>query len=350
VLRDDGTSILSTITGETVESYLRKRLDSSLVVRGIRRVPVGLSRQTWFVDLGSKHLVVRIDNPGGISAVPGSLQHEYDLYLLLSETALPVAAPLWFEADPAILGAPFYIREYVEGNPSPDHFDDPDPRYDDARVEASKEHARKLALVHSLDWGGLGLGRVLTVPPSPAECATTTVDRIAAGMRGVATEPMPVLEMITRWLRDHAPPSPVTALCKGSNGAMQEIWDGLTIVGLSDWELASIGDPANDWGRCHGYLVEIPGRWNTRCTLDYYSTLTGHEVSDEAIEYYRLIYIFEMILVGLHSGRVLYEGDQPDARVAALAPTTVRSGLVRLARAIGLSPAGVGAKGKPDER
>ena len=73
-------------------------------------------------------------------------------------------------------------------------------------------------------------------------------------------------------------------------------------------------------------------------------------MSDEAIEYYRLIYIFEMILVGLHSGRVLYEGDQPDARLAALASTTVRSGLVRLAQAIGLSPAGATSNGQHDDR
>ena len=341
---------MSAITSERVETYLRKRLGSAIAVRGMRRAPVGLSRQTWFVDLGDNQLVVRIDNPGGIAAVPGSLEHEYDLYRLLSETPLPVAAPLWFEADPGILGAPFYLREYVDGSQSPDHFDDPDPRYDDARIEASKEHARKLALVHGLDWGGLGLDQILAVPPSTAQSATATVDRIAAGLRGVAVEPIPVLEMITRWLREHAPPAPVTVLCKGSNGAMQEIWDGLTIIGLSDWELASIGDPANDWARCHGYLVEVPGRWTTRCTLDYYSSLTGYKVSDEAIEYYRLIYIFEMILVGLHSGRVLYEGDQPDARLAALASATVRSGLVRLAQAIGLSPAGATSNGQHDDR
>ena len=260
LLRGHRTDILSAITSERVETYLRKRLGSAIAVRGMRRAPVGLSRQTWFVDLGDNQLVVRIDNPGGIAAVPGSLEHEYDLYRLLSETPLPVAAPLWFEADPGILGAPFYLREYVDGSQSPDHFDDPDPRYDDARIEASKEHARELALVHGLDWGGLGLDQILAVPPSTAQSATATVDRIAAGLRGVAVEPIPVLEMITRWLREHAPPAPVTVLCKGSNGAMQEIWDGLTIIGLSDWELASIGDPANDWARCHGYLVEVPGQ------------------------------------------------------------------------------------------
>ncbi len=329
---------MTAITAESVEGYLRKRLAPSTSIRQMRRAPIGLSRQTWFLDLGHRRLVLRADNPGGIAAVPGSLEHEYDLYRRLGETSLPVAKTLWFEADPSILGAPFYLREYVEGTQSPDHFDDPDPRYDDVRVEVSKEHARRLAMVHALDWRALGFDRVLTVPRSPADCAIATVDRIAAGLRDVAIEAMPLLEMITLWLRQHSPPASDAVLCKGSNGAMQEIWSGLTIVGLSDWELASIGDPANDWARCQGYIVEIPGRWDRRRILDYYTTLSGHEVSDDAIEYYQLIYVFEMILVGLHSARVLYEGDQPDARLAHLASATVRSGLVRLAKAIGLYP------------
>jgi aminoglycoside phosphotransferase (APT) family kinase protein len=308
----------------------------------MRRAEVGLSRQTWFVDLGTSRVVVRADNPGGVAAVPGSLEHEYELYRRLSGTPLPVARTLWFEADPSVLGAKFYVREFIEGTASPDHFNDPDPKYDDIRIEASREHARKLALVHRLDWKSLGFEELLAPPSGPETCASATVGRIIDGIRQVALEPLPLLELIAQRLLEDPPVASGVVLCKGSNGAMQEIWRGPHIVGLSDWELASIGDPANDWGRCHGYVVNVANRWDRQRLLDYYQTLTGYEITDDAVEYYANVYSFEMVLVGLHSARALADGAPPDARIAALASLTVRSLLHRLAAALELPDPGVG--------
>jgi aminoglycoside phosphotransferase (APT) family kinase protein len=310
----------------------------------LRRVEVGLSRQTWFVDLGSSTVVLRADNPGGVAAVPGSLEHEYELYRRLSDTPLPVARTLWFEADPSILGAKFYLREFVEGTPSPEHFDDPDPGFNDVRIEASREHARKLAMVHRLDWKSLGFEDLLATPAGPETCASVAVERIIAGIREVALEPLPLVELIAQRLLEDPPVAPGVVLCKGSNGAMQEIWRGLEIVGLSDWELASIGDPASDWARCHGYVVNVPGRWDRRRLLDYYQTLSGYHITDEALEYYTNLYRFEMVQVGLHSARALADGAQPDARMTGLASLTVRSLLRQLVAALQLPDPGVATR------
>jgi aminoglycoside phosphotransferase (APT) family kinase protein len=297
---------------------------------------MGLSRQTWVVDLDDRRVVLRLDHPGQVSACPASLHDEYELYRILGATDLPVARALWFEDDPSVLGARFYLREFVEGTPSPPGFDQAGPTGDDVRIEVSKEHARKLTLVHQLDWGALGLGHMLAVPDGPAECASTAVGRIRAAIAAVA-EPLPLVEAIGQWLYESAPRhAPAVVLCKGSNGAMQEIWSGTEIVGLSDWELASLGDPASDWARCQGYVVDVPGRWDLQRLLDYYASVSGYEVDTDVVEYYRLVYAFEMILVGLHSGRAVMDGEAPDARMAYLASATVQSGIARLARSMGI--------------
>jgi hypothetical protein len=197
-------------------------------------------------------------------------------------------------------------------------------------------------LVHGLDWKSLGFDELLVTPSSPETCASVTVGRIIEEIRTVALEPLPLLELIAQRLLEDRPVAPGVVLCKGSNGAMQEIWRGLEIVGLSDWELASIGDPASDWARCHGYVVNVADRWNRRRLLDYYQTLTGLEVTDQAVEYYANIYSFEMILVGLNSARALANGAGPDARVAMLASLTVRSLLKKLAATLRLPSSGVG--------
>ena len=325
------------ITPEALEGYFRRRLSSKGSLTRSERIAAGLSRQTWFVEFDGRALVVRSDQPGGASACPTPLELEYELYRRLADTPVPVARPMWFEHDESVFGCRFYIREFIDGDPNPPGFDDPDTMFDDVRIEASKEHARKMAMVHTIDWGALALDEILPAPTSAADCGTATVDRIADQIARVAREPMPLLDLGVRWLRDQAPASsPAVVLCKGSNGAMQEIWRGGEIVGMSDWELASLGDPANDWARCASYVPTVSGRWDERRLLDYYASLTGYEIPPASMDFYRVVYAFEMLLVGIHSAVPVIEGFLPDARLANLATTTVHNSLDKLARAMEL--------------
>jgi len=317
-----------------IEQYLRRRMGPSTRVRGLRRIPVGLSRQTWIVDLGDRCIVVRTDQAGGASAVPTPLKTEYELHRRLAETGLPVARALWFEDDPTVFGAHAYVREYIEGNPSVPGFEDPDPSFDDVRIQVSMEHARKMAAVHAVDWQALNLPELLgPAPASPAQAGVATVDRILGKLEAVAAEPLPLAVAVARRLRELAPREAAgVLLCKGSNGAMQEIWRDGRIVGLSDWELASLGDPANDWARCHGYVPTIPGRWDEQHLLDYYAEVSGNVIDPQSVAFYRHVYSFEMTLVGAHSALPVIEGSAPDARLAYLASSIVHPRLAALYR------------------
>src|SRR5262249_40384474 len=161
------------------------------------------------------------------------------------------------------LGRLLYVREMIEGDIAVANFDNPDPRYDDLRIAVSQEHARKMALVHRVDWKKLGFEEIMPAPRDPASCGVATVDRLERQSDSFPFPPSPLVPRAFGWMREHAPRSAAAVcLCKGSNGAMQEIWRGTEIVGMSDWELASIGDPANDWARCHGFVPVVAGRWD----------------------------------------------------------------------------------------
>jgi aminoglycoside phosphotransferase (APT) family kinase protein len=320
-----------------VESYLSRHLGQRATLRRLDRIPVGLSRGTWVATLDDRKLVLRADQPGGASACPTPLEVEYELYRRLAETELPVARTLWFEPDESVLGLRLYVREWIDGSADVAGFADPDPRNDPIRIEVSREHARKLAAVHALDWRALGLDELLEAPAGPRDSAHAAVERIQRKIRAITLEPIPVLDLIAKWLREQAPTtSPGVVLCKGSNGAMQEIWRDGTIVGMSDWELASIGDPTSDWARCQGYIVSVEGTWDERRLLDYYASLSGLGISDEAMTFYRHLYRFEMLLVGLHSALPVIDGTLPDARLAFLASETVIGGIASFAQVLGL--------------
>lgn len=320
-----------------VESYLKARLGRSVRLAELSRVPMGLSRETWIAKLDDRKLVLRCDLPGGASSCPASLQFEYDVYRLLNDTPVPTARALWFESDPAPLGQAFYVREYVEGSTSVANFADPDPRYDDVRIAVSKEHARKMALVHTLDWRSLGFDEIMTAPPDAESCASATIDRIEQQLNSIDPEPSPFMAEAFSWMREHAPrTAPCIALCKGSNGDMQEVWADGQIVAMSDWELASLGDPANDWGRCMGYVAELGSRWNMERLLDYYEEVSGIRIDPSTIDYYRLVYGLEMILVGRHAMLPVLDGSLPDVRLAYLSSVPVHMFQARLGEAMGI--------------
>src|SRR5690606_25954865 len=113
--------------------------------------------------------------------------------------------------------------EHIEGSWDVPHFSDPDPKYDTLRIETSKEHMRKLAIVHNVDWKALGFHERLPAPASEADCAAHYIDCILNRMKTYQMEPMPLLVEAVAWLKERAPVAPRISLCKGTNGLGEEV-------------------------------------------------------------------------------------------------------------------------------
>jgi aminoglycoside phosphotransferase (APT) family kinase protein len=226
--------------------YLAHKLGRPVEVREVERFSRGTSRQTWFVTLAGqtdRTLVFRIDHPTG-SIEPSPLSQEYFMYDRLGRTAVPVARALWWEEDPDWTSRPFYVREKVAGNWNIPHFLDPD---------------------------------------------------------------LPVMLEAAEWLKESAPVAPRICLCKGTNGFGEEIWQGSEIVAMSDWEEASIGDPAADFAFMQYLAPELErgGRkiWGLAHALEYYRQVSGISVTPEAVRFYGVIRAMRLIIMSVKAGR-----------------------------------------------
>ena len=326
------------------QSYLRHKLPEAekLTVTGIKKFPRGSSRETWFIECegitpSRRKLVVRRDFLSG-SVCPLPLRTEYEIYRRLGPSPVPVAEALWYE-DGLDDEREFFVREHIDGTWDVPGFQNPNPEYDDVRIAVSKEHLRKMALVHTCDWEALGFGEIMPVPPSPETAALTLVDTIVAKLEEIKLESHVLVTEAAEWLRDHAPKTtPRISLCKGTNGLGEEVFRGGEIVAMCDWELACLGDPTYDFAQLQAFLPEIGSQWGLTQGLEYYEEISGIHIEPGTIDYYRVVNALHGAMFTQNAARLIADGDKL-ARLCWGATQVNLQFRVILAKACGLLPA-----------
>lgn len=308
-----------------LEAYLSARMGAAVAVSKVERFGRGVSRMTWFVTCrreggDTEQLVFRLDPPSG-SVEPTPLDQEYFIYERLGHTDVPVAPVLWWEDTGEWTGRPFYVRRAVEGSWNVPDFLTDDPRHDDWRIAISKEHMRALAKIHAVDWQGLGFNRYLPAPTRPEDCGINYANAALAQYDSVRGQAVPVVIEAIEWLRDNAPASPRICLCKGTNGYGEEIFRDGKLVAMSDWEEASIGDPAADFAFMQYFAPEIErdGRnvWGLEKALAYYTSVSGIPISLERVQFYGVIRALRLIIMAEKCATALHDNPaQADVRMA----------------------------------
>lgn len=333
-------------TADELIPILEHHLGGTISIDEIVRFPRGSSRETRFLvyrrDGGAaEELVLRSDIPAG-SLDPTPLDQEYFLYERLGHTSVPAARVLFWEDDPARTDRPFYAREKIEGDWNIAHFSDPDPAYDALRIAIAKEHIAKLAMVHAVDWRALGFGDRLPVPRDAADAAGATLRFLRSRFLELAKEPIPLLLEAIEWLMDRAPPAAKLCLCKGTNGYGEEVFRDGKVVALSDWEEASIGDPAADFAFMQGFLGEIvrdgETLWSLRHALDHYAELTGIRIAPEVVGYYQVIRALRLAILSHHSAIALGRPGEVSIRHGWTATEILHMGKHVLASAMTMVP------------
>jgi aminoglycoside phosphotransferase (APT) family kinase protein len=277
------------VTPEAVADYLGERTGEAVAVRSVRRAFPGMSRETWLVHAagpsGDLHLVLRVDSVGAETPFP--LRREWDVYLRLWPTAVPVPEPLWYDPGAALVdGRPLFARRLVDGSPRP--FADMRGNEADGQ-RAALRLAEALATLHTLDWRGAGFGGVIEVP-DPDDPYRAEIETWTGIWESGKTDPFPLVTEVLAWLHECRPRSVPVALLKGNNGIGEEIWRDGEIVALVDWELAALGDPALDLAFSQGLLALAPGD-----VLACYAARTGDEVGPERLAFAGLWVTFKSL-------------------------------------------------------
>lgn len=220
---------------------LGRHLGAATRVEGVRRLSGGASRETWSFDAitddGKRRPLVLRRDPGGQA---GWSERGVEYALVEAAHRGGVAVPeVCFLLDPGDgLGSGF-VMERVEGETIPRRILR-DDGYAAARDRMARQCGELAARIHALD--------PATLPPLPVQTAVEQIAQYREIMDGLG-EPHPTFELGLRWLDERAPPETGrTTLVHGDfrNGNFVVGAEGIRAV--LDWELAHLGDPAEDLG------------------------------------------------------------------------------------------------------
>jgi aminoglycoside phosphotransferase (APT) family kinase protein len=206
----------------------------------LSQIPGGASRETWLAQGENGRWVLRRDPKGSVSLVP--MGEEFALISSATEGGVPVPEPLAFEPDGGRFGSPGLLMAYVDGTSVAPRILRK-PEFEAARAALTGQLGEALARIHAID--PAGLDGVL-----PSAAGDPALDQIAEWERQLDEigEPLPAVELGLRWLRANAPEPAEPRLVHGDFRLGNFIVDTDGLAAVIDWELAHIGDPAEDIG------------------------------------------------------------------------------------------------------
>lgn len=203
----------------------------------------GQSNPTFLLKAGDTRYVLRRKPPGELLASAHAVDREFRVLKALTNSELPVATPFVLCDDDSIIGSMFYVMSFEPG----DIFWDPAlPEVDrEIRPAYYRELVTTLAKLHSFDYRAAGLADF----GKPGNYFSRQLDRWTRQYHASATEEIPAMDSLIRWLEEHMPEDDGdSSLIHGDYRLDNVIFhkDQPSIRAILDWELATIGHPLAD--------------------------------------------------------------------------------------------------------
>jgi aminoglycoside phosphotransferase (APT) family kinase protein len=314
--------------------YLRQQLPGLQLPLDVRQFPSGFSNLTYLLTAGNAQYVLRRPPFGTRPKSGHDMAREYRVLTALKPGFPECPAPIHFCADESVIGAPFYLVERIRGIILRRDYP--------AGLAATPELVRAqqtalvdgLARLHSLDCHALGLeglGR-------PDGYVARQVEGWTGRYLRARTDDAPSAAAVTRWLAARQPPDAARgALIHNDYKLDNVVFDATEparLVGVLDWEMATIGDPLMDLGCSLAYWIEagdapdlqqmrmlptqLPGALVRAEVLARYATATGRALP--SFRFYRVFGLFRLAVIVQQIYFRYFQGQTRDPRFAALGP------------------------------
>ena len=226
----------------------------------IQLIAGGRSNLTYRLTIsgpgGERVLVLRRPPLGHVLPTAHDMSREYRVLSALAGTDVPVAGPVAFCADADVIGAPFYLMEYVPGVVLRSRRDTA-ALTEQQNADLSERLADMLAAIHGVDTEAVGLSGL----GRGAGYLTRQLARWQRQWELSNRREVPGYDDLVARLTATLPPEGETTLVHGDfrlDNVLVSLSPRPRISAVVDWEMATLGDPLADLGLTLVYWAD-PG-------------------------------------------------------------------------------------------
>jgi aminoglycoside phosphotransferase (APT) family kinase protein len=305
-----------------VHRWLGERVESlaSVEVPEVRQFSGGASNLTYLLRYPGRDVVLRRPPAGHKAATAHDMGREFRVQRQLKAVFRYVPEVLALCTDESVIGSTFYVMARIEGLILRGNLP--------AGVSLPPKEARALGLraidclveLHQVDPVAAGLGDL----GRGAGYVGRQVAGWTARLRQSHTDNVPTFDSVMEWLVIRQPADVATCLIHNDFRLDNLVLDSdMRVVGVLDWEMATLGDPLMDIGGVLAYWIQadddevlrtfkrqptdIPGMPTRAEVASYYSAQTGLTVDDwtfyEVFGLFRLAVIMQQIYYRYYHGQ-----------------------------------------------
>jgi aminoglycoside phosphotransferase (APT) family kinase protein len=305
-----------------VHAWLRSHVDGLAGPPEVRQFPGGASNLTYLLRYPDRELILRRPPVGRKAASAHDMKREYKVQRQLRPVFPYVPNVLALCEDPDVLGSDFYVMERVPGiilrNDLPDGMSIAPAK---ARGLAWSAIDRLIEL-HQVDPDAAGLGDL----GKGAGYVERQVRGWSERFLAAHTDNVPAFTEIMDWLAANRPDDVRICVIHNDFRFDNMVLDGpdtLNVVGILDWEMATLGDAMMDLSGVIAYWVQadddevaqrsrkqpthLPGMPTRAEVVGYYCERMGlsseHWTFYEVFGLFRLAVIMQQIYYRFHHGQ-----------------------------------------------
>ena len=300
-----------TVPIERLTNYIKDTLPGLDGTVTMLQYPSGASNLTYLVRVGDQEMVLRRPPEGTKAATAHDMGREVKVLDALSRHWPYAPRPLAYCEDASVIGSPFYLMERREGiilrrEIPPGILED-----EASRRQLFEHFTEVLAKLHALDYREIGLEDL----GKPEGYVARQVAGWSKRFRAARTPDVPDCEAIMAWLAETMPPeTPKPCLIHNDykfDNVVLDPEDPLEIIGVLDWEMATIGDPLMDLGGTLGYWVQaddpaerhlmrsmpthVEGAFRRREFVAHYGQVSGRQM--DHFDFYHGFGLFRLIVI-----------------------------------------------------
>jgi aminoglycoside phosphotransferase (APT) family kinase protein len=299
-----------------VDGWMREHAGTSLPdgLPDVRQFPGGASNLTYLLrwaETPGRELILRRPPVGAKARGAHDMRREFLIQRALGPVYPYVAGMVGLCRDESVLGSDFYVMERRDGLVL--RKDLPFPLAPEAASTLCEGAWEALVRLHEVD---------LSEVPELASLGRGEgyVGRQVAGWTGrlarAATDDLGDWRDVTAWLYEQQPADSGQCLIHNDWRFDNLVLDpdaGLQVVGVLDWEMATVGDPLMDLGGALAYWVQAdddeffrefrrqpttaPGMWTRREVVDWYCRRRGVSVDARRWQFYEAFGLFRLAVI-----------------------------------------------------